>query len=208
MFAAGISAKRVAVMRAHRHWQWHLDEVCVKFNGVTHSLSPAFSGRLIHRINRCPASPWAKAVAMKADTTRSPLLPAWSSRAAMTRHSGQWRAKAVVRVGRKVLHDALRGACAHRRPLHPRKAAETPNHDPGRKARQGRADGAFAKAGRNGQTARPTRPQMDAGSRLIRTDTSGCPGNIPASPETDRSDRHMPPIPFFRRNPLKSRAVG
>jgi hypothetical protein len=49
---------------------------------------------------------------------------------------------------------------------------------------------------------------MDAGSRLIRTDTSGCPGNIPASPETDRSDSHMPPIPFFRRNPLKSRAVG
>jgi hypothetical protein len=49
---------------------------------------------------------------------------------------------------------------------------------------------------------------MDAGSRLIRTDTSGCPGNIPASPETDRLDRHMPPIPFFRRNPLKSRAVG
>ncbi len=107
LFAAGIRAKRVAVMFAHRHWPWHLDEVCVKFNGVTHSLSPAFSGRLIHRINRCPASPWAKAVAMKADTTRSPLLPAWSSRAAMTRHSGQWRAKAVVRGGRKVLRDAL-----------------------------------------------------------------------------------------------------
>jgi len=99
-------------------------------------------------------------------------------------------------------------ACARRRPLHPRKAAETPNHDRGRKARQGRADGAFAKADRNGQTARPTRPQMDPGSSLIRTDTSGCPGNIPASPQTDRSDSHMPPIPFFRRNPLKSRAVG
>ncbi len=25
-------------MRAHRHWQWHLDEVYVKINGVTHYL--------------------------------------------------------------------------------------------------------------------------------------------------------------------------
>jgi hypothetical protein len=49
---------------------------------------------------------------------------------------------------------------------------------------------------------------MDAGSSLIRTDTSSCAGNIPAIPETDRSDRHMPTIPFFRRKPLKSRAVG
>jgi hypothetical protein len=107
LWAAGIRAKRVAVMPAHRHWQWHLDEVCVKFNGVTHCLCRAFSGRLILRINRCSASPRAKAVALKADTTRSPLLPAWASRAAMTRHSGQWRAKAVVRVGRNVLRDAL-----------------------------------------------------------------------------------------------------
>jgi putative transposase len=25
-------------MRIHRHWQWHLDEVYVKINGVTHYL--------------------------------------------------------------------------------------------------------------------------------------------------------------------------
>ncbi len=25
-------------MRAHRHWRWHLDEVFVKINGVTHYL--------------------------------------------------------------------------------------------------------------------------------------------------------------------------
>ena len=25
-------------MRAHRHWRWHLDEVYVKINGVTHYL--------------------------------------------------------------------------------------------------------------------------------------------------------------------------
>ena len=38
MFAAEIRAKRVEAMRAHRHWRWHLDEVYVKINGVTHSL--------------------------------------------------------------------------------------------------------------------------------------------------------------------------
>ena len=32
------AAKRVEAMRAHRHWQWHLDEVYVKINGVTHYL--------------------------------------------------------------------------------------------------------------------------------------------------------------------------
>ena len=38
MFAAKISGKRVDAMRAHRHWRWHLDEVYVKINGVTHYL--------------------------------------------------------------------------------------------------------------------------------------------------------------------------
>ena len=27
MFASEIRGKRVVAMRAHRHWQWHLDEV-------------------------------------------------------------------------------------------------------------------------------------------------------------------------------------
>ncbi|WP_374433372.1 IS6 family transposase [Tabrizicola sp.] len=38
MFAAEIRGRRVEAMRAHRHWQWHLDEVYVKINGVTHYL--------------------------------------------------------------------------------------------------------------------------------------------------------------------------
>ncbi len=38
MFAAEIRSKRVDAMRAHRHWKWHLDEVYVKINGVTHYL--------------------------------------------------------------------------------------------------------------------------------------------------------------------------
>jgi putative transposase len=38
MLAAEIRAKRVEAMRAHRHWQWHLDEVYVKINGVTQYL--------------------------------------------------------------------------------------------------------------------------------------------------------------------------
>lgn len=38
MFAAEIRGKRVEVMRAHRHWRWHLDEVDVKINGITHYL--------------------------------------------------------------------------------------------------------------------------------------------------------------------------
>ena len=38
MFAAEIRAKRVEAMRAHQHWRWHLDEVYVKINGVTHYL--------------------------------------------------------------------------------------------------------------------------------------------------------------------------
>jgi putative transposase len=38
MFAAEIGCKRVEVMRACRQWRWHLDEVYVKINGVTHYL--------------------------------------------------------------------------------------------------------------------------------------------------------------------------
>jgi putative transposase len=33
MFAAEIRKRRVAGMRAHTHWRWHLDEVYVKING-------------------------------------------------------------------------------------------------------------------------------------------------------------------------------
>jgi putative transposase len=36
MFAAEIRAKRMEAMRSHCHWQWHLDEVYGKINGVTH----------------------------------------------------------------------------------------------------------------------------------------------------------------------------
>jgi putative transposase len=38
MFAAEIRGKRVEAMRTCRQWQWHLDEVNVKINGVTHYL--------------------------------------------------------------------------------------------------------------------------------------------------------------------------
>jgi putative transposase len=38
MFAAEIRGKRVEAMRACRQWCWHLDEVYVKINGVTHYL--------------------------------------------------------------------------------------------------------------------------------------------------------------------------
>ena len=38
MFAAEIRGKRVEAMRTCRQWQWHLDEVYVKINGVTHYL--------------------------------------------------------------------------------------------------------------------------------------------------------------------------
>ena len=38
MFAAEIRRKRVERMRSLPHWRWHLDEVFVKINGVTHSL--------------------------------------------------------------------------------------------------------------------------------------------------------------------------
>jgi putative transposase len=38
MFAAEIRGRRVEAMRACRQWQWHLDEVYVKINGVTHYL--------------------------------------------------------------------------------------------------------------------------------------------------------------------------
>ena len=38
MFAAEIRRKRVERMRCLPHWRWHLDEVFVKINGVTHYL--------------------------------------------------------------------------------------------------------------------------------------------------------------------------
>ena len=38
MFAAEIRGKRVDRMRGATHWRWHLDEVFVKNNGVTHYL--------------------------------------------------------------------------------------------------------------------------------------------------------------------------
>jgi putative transposase len=38
IFAAEIRKQRVQKMRAYSNWQWHLDEVFVKINGVTHYL--------------------------------------------------------------------------------------------------------------------------------------------------------------------------
>ena len=38
MFASGIRRKRGERMRSLHHWRWHLDEVFVKINGVTHYL--------------------------------------------------------------------------------------------------------------------------------------------------------------------------
>ncbi len=38
MFAAEIRCKRVDRIRSLLHWRWHLDEVFVKINGVTHYL--------------------------------------------------------------------------------------------------------------------------------------------------------------------------
>ena len=38
MFASDIRRQRVSAMRGFRHWRWHLDEVFVKINGVTHYL--------------------------------------------------------------------------------------------------------------------------------------------------------------------------
>ena len=38
MFAAELRRKRVDRMRGRKQWRWHLDEVFVKINGVTHYL--------------------------------------------------------------------------------------------------------------------------------------------------------------------------
>lgn len=38
IFAADIRRKRVQQLRAYSNWQWHLAEVFVKINGVTHYL--------------------------------------------------------------------------------------------------------------------------------------------------------------------------
>ena len=38
MFVAEIRGKRVEAMRAHRHRQWQLNEVCLSISGVTHDL--------------------------------------------------------------------------------------------------------------------------------------------------------------------------
>jgi putative transposase len=38
VFAAELRRKRVDRMRGRKQWRWHLDEVFVKINGVTHSL--------------------------------------------------------------------------------------------------------------------------------------------------------------------------
>ena len=38
MFAAELRRKWVDRMRGRKHWRWHLDEVCVQINGVTHYL--------------------------------------------------------------------------------------------------------------------------------------------------------------------------
>ncbi len=41
MFAAELRRKRVDRMRGRKQWRWHLDEVFVKTNGVTHYLRRA-----------------------------------------------------------------------------------------------------------------------------------------------------------------------
>ena len=41
MFAAEIRRSQVERMRTCKHWRWHLDEVFVKINGVTHYLRRA-----------------------------------------------------------------------------------------------------------------------------------------------------------------------
>ena len=38
IFAAELRRERVNRMRGCKHWRWHLDEVFVKINGVTHYL--------------------------------------------------------------------------------------------------------------------------------------------------------------------------
>ena len=38
IFACKIRTKRASYMRQHTQWQWHLDEVFVKINGVQHYL--------------------------------------------------------------------------------------------------------------------------------------------------------------------------
>jgi putative transposase len=38
MVSAQIRSRWVDSMRARRFWNWHLDEVCVNINGVTHYL--------------------------------------------------------------------------------------------------------------------------------------------------------------------------
>lgn len=38
LFANGIRKRRVMAMRQYCHWRWHLDEMVVKVNGVTHYL--------------------------------------------------------------------------------------------------------------------------------------------------------------------------
>ena len=45
MLAAEISRKRVERMRSQPHWRWHLDEVFVKINGITHDLWRAVDQR-------------------------------------------------------------------------------------------------------------------------------------------------------------------
>ena len=36
MFAADIRRQRVSRMKGFRHWNWHLDEMCVKVGGEMH----------------------------------------------------------------------------------------------------------------------------------------------------------------------------
>jgi hypothetical protein len=38
MFASKIRSKRVAAMRQHTHWKWHLDEIFVRVNGERRDL--------------------------------------------------------------------------------------------------------------------------------------------------------------------------
>ena len=55
MFAAEIRGNRFDAVRAYRHWHWHLDQVYLKINWVTHYLWRAVDS--LGRCETCPPRP-------------------------------------------------------------------------------------------------------------------------------------------------------
>ncbi len=74
MFAAEIRGQRVEAMRTHRHWRWHLDEVYVKINGVTHYLW--------RNLQLEDGQPSAMGYKLSLPQENSHLLPAWRKKSA------------------------------------------------------------------------------------------------------------------------------